>query len=914
MNPGTKLGPYEILSALGAGGMGEVYKAHDTTLGRDVAIKVLPDVFANDPERLARFEREAKTLASLNHPHIAQIYGVEESNGVRALVMELVEGPTLADRIAAGPIPLSETLPIAKQIAEALEAAHERGIIHRDLKPANIKVRDDGTVKVLDFGLAKALVGEAAGTGPGAAALANSPTVTSPAMMTGVGVMLGTAAYMAPEQAKGRAADKRSDIWAFGCVLYEMLAGTRAFEGEDVADTLATVLKSDPHWGALPADMPPSIRRLLQRCLAKDRNARIPDIALARFAIEDVISGAPDEAVATPLAMPRRRIIAAASVALVAGLVIAATATWAVTRPLPQPPPQLMRFTVAPAGTLPLLISSPWRDLAVSPDGTHLVYGTGTPPADVGLWVRAIDQLDAVQLRGLTAPLSPFISPDSQWIGFDSFSVNIHTLMRVSMTGGPPIPICRLPGALRGASWGPNDTIVFATTDPMTGLLSVPAGGGEPKVLTTPDGKQGEVGHVLPSVLPSGQAVLFTITTTGGLDTAQVAVLDLKTGHWKTLIRGSAAEYVETGHLIYAAAGTLRAVRFDPVRLEVLSDPVPVVEQVMTKATGAAEFSVSRHGALVYVPGSVVPALGAPQRSLVWVDRQGHEQPLGLAPRVYSHAWLSPDGMQLALDIRDQASGIYTWDLLHHGPPRRLTFDPGINRGGIWSPDGHRIAFSAQRNGSENIYWQAADGTGTPQPLTDGPKQQLPTSFTPDGTRLLFIESAAASSSYDLRVTNVTGDRHADLLLPGAINGEISPDRKWLAYESDEPNKPAEVYVRPFSNINGGRWQVSTGGGTSPAWARSGRELFYYVAPGKIMAVSVQTGTTFTFGTPHVIVDGRYLNPSPSRTYDVSLDDKKFLMIKNATPASPSSSAAPSSQLVVVLNWFEELKARVPTK
>jgi serine/threonine-protein kinase len=576
-----------------------------------------------------------------------------------------------------------------------------------------------------------------------------------------------------------------------------------------------------------------------------------------------------------------------------------------------------VRFTVAPAGTLPLVINSPYRDVALSPDGTHFVYGAGTSPTDLELWVRAVDQLDAVKLPGLTAPMSPFISPDGRWIGFFSGAVGVRVgnLMKVSMTGGPPISLCRVQ-ELRGASWGPNDRIVFATTDPSTGLLSVPAGGGEPKVLTTPDSEHGEVDHLFPSVLPGGQAVLFTITTTGGLDTAQVAVLDLKSGQRKILVHGgSSAEYVETGHLLYAAAGKLRAVRFDPVRLEVLSDPVPVVEQVMTKATGAAEFSVSRHGALVYVPGNVTTRT-APQRSLVWVDRQGHEEPLGVPPRAYTHAWLSPDGTKLALDIRDQENDIWVWDLTRHGPLTRRTFDPGLNRGGIWSPDGRRIAFSAERNGSENLYWQAADGTGTPERLTDRPKRQIPTSFTPDGTRLLFNEGTPPR--YDLGIVNLTGDRHADLLLHGQseINGEISPDGKWLAYESDE-SKQAEVYVRPFPNIDGGRWQVSAGGGTSPVWARIGRELFYYVGPpsgpGRIMAVSVQPGTTLAFGTPHVVVDGQYLGPRPGRAYDVSPDGKRFLLIKDATPTT-SSSSPPPSQLVVALNWLEDLKQRVPTR
>jgi hypothetical protein len=441
-----------------------------------------------------------------------------------------------------------------------------------------------------------------------------------------------------------------------------MLAGQRAFEGDDVSDTLAAILRGEPNWTALPVATPAPIRKLLRRSLEKARRRRLADIADARLEIDEGLTApsAAEGAAAQPAAAPRRRIIAAAGVALVAGL-IAATATWAVMRPLPQPASQPVRFTIAPAGTLPLLTNSPFRDLAMSPDGAHLVYVTGASPAETELWVRAVDHLDAVQLRGLPVPTSPFISPEGNWIGFFSRpgrnSGSVGNLMKVSMTGGPPISLCRVQGLPEGASWGQNDTIVFATSD-SSGLLSVPAGGGEPKVLTTLDSKRGEVNHLFPSVLPGGQAVLFTIITNrdnGDLDNAQVAVLDLKTGQRKILVRGgSSAEYVETGHLLYAAGGTLRAVRFDPVRLEVLSDPVPVVEQVMTKARGAAEFSVSRQGALVYVPGG---APGAPaQTSLVWVDRQGHEEPLGAPPRAYVYPQLSPDDTKLALDIRDQES------------------------------------------------------------------------------------------------------------------------------------------------------------------------------------------------------------------------------------------------------------------
>ena len=616
----TRLGPYQIVAPLGAGGMGEVYRAHDTKLNRDVAIKVLLPSVANDADRLARFSREAQVLASLNHPNIAHIYGLDKQEGrdgqegTAFIVMELVDGEELAQRIARGAIPIDEALAIAKQIAEALEAAHEQGIVHRDLKPANVKVRADGAVKVLDFGLAKAMDP----AGASSANAMNSPTLSMHA--TQAGIILGTAAYMSPEQARGRAVDKRTDIWAFGVVLFEMLAGTRAFGGEDISLTLAFVMTKEPEWVALPPATPPALRGLLRRCLDKEPKRRLQSIGEARVQIEDLISGASANGVtgvgtaATPESrlphpVPRWRHTLLWAITAAAFAATAVLMLWAPWRPAPGPKP--VRFTVAPAGALPLPIFGPFRDFALSPDGEHLVYTTRIGNQNGELWVRAVDQLDAVQMRGLTTPQAPFISADSKWIGF----FTAGEIRKVSMSGGPAISVCRFANggtgsdASRGASWGPNDTIVFATTALSTGLLSVSAAGGEPTVLTKPDQKQGELDHVFPSFLLGSQVVLFTITNASGPDSSQVAVLDLKSGQRKILIRGGgAAEYVGSargGYLAYAASGALRAVRFDPVRLDVLSDPVPVLDQVRTKSTGAAEFSVSRQGALVYLPGGV---------------------------------------------------------------------------------------------------------------------------------------------------------------------------------------------------------------------------------------------------------------------------------------------------------------------
>ena len=938
---GTRFGSYEVTAQIGAGGMGEVYRATDTKLKRQVAIKILPPSLADDHDRLARFQREAEVLASLNHPNIAAIYGLEEGpaeagHHIRALVMELVEGEDLSQKLeglrAKGSgLPIDEVLPIAKQIADALEAAHEQGIIHRDLKPANIKVRSDGTVKVLDFGLAKAI--EGAGR---AGAETHAQATTIPAM-TQAGMILGTAAYMAPEQAKGRPADKRADIWAFGVVVFEMLAGQRPFTGETISDTLASVLKTDPTWRALPPVVPPSLRRLLRWCLDKDPKRRLQAIGDARVQIEDLLSGAPEEmptargAPSPPVAATRRRIIAAASVTL---LVIAtALTTWALMR-TPLAMRQPIRFAIVPPAAQPLAISGSHRDLALSPDGTHLVYVSGGGQ----LMVRAIEQLDAVPLGGITGASSPFFSPDGRWIGF--FMGNDSELKKVSVAGGPPLLLCQYQGSPRGASWGPDDTIVFATDDLSSGLLRVSAAGGKPTALTTPDAAHGELDHVFPSVLPGGRAVLFTITAPGAIDTAQVAVLDLTTGQRTTLVRGgSQAEYVDLstpstrsgqtgsgqGHyLVYALAGTLRAVRFDLVTRTVGSDPVPVVEQVMTHRTGAAEFSVSRQGALVYVPGGATGAT----RSLVWVTRQGKETPIMAPPRAYRYPRLSPDGTRVALDIFDQDNDIWIWDLARQ-TLTRLTDSPAFDGDPVWTPDGRRIIFASGRAGSYNLFWQAADNTGSVERLTTSPNTQFPAAISPDGTRLIVWEVVPKTTGGDLRVLRLeasaarpgaipatplaAGPRRTEPLLQTTFtkqNGEISPDGRWLAYQSNESG-PFQISVRPFPNVDGGHWQISPSGGTRPVWARNGKELFYLDGTNALTAVSVRTAPTFSADTPTKLFDGRYVTGLTGRAYDVSPDGQRFLMIKdNAEGDQPSMPAS----LVVVLNWLEELKTRVPAK
>ncbi|HEX6464369.1 MAG TPA: serine/threonine-protein kinase, partial [Vicinamibacterales bacterium] len=630
LTAGARLGSHEILAAIGAGGMGEVYRARDTKLGRDVALKILPEAFAYDADRLARFQREAKTLASLNHPHIAGIYGLEESAGVFALVMELVEGEDLSERIARGAIPIDEALAIAKQIAEALEAAHDQGIIHRDLKPANIKVRDDATVKVLDFGLAKAF-------DPGGSSSAdamNSPTLSIHA--TQVGIILGTAAYMAPEQARGRSVDRRADVWAFGCVLYEMLTGRRPFDGDDVSITLAAALKTDPDWQALPPATPPAVRRLLTRCLRKDPKDRLQAIGDARIEIGELLGGVMEPVATTPIADAPwwRRVVIPGAAALAMSLATAAIVWFAVQSTIPRP--RVSRFVIAPASGAALSSNVTSRDVAMTPDGSRLLYvgASGTT-----LFVRPLDQLEATPVVRGGSLRDPFVSPDGQWVGFFD---GLQTLKKVAITGGPAMLVTnKLSGPEIGATWMADDTIIFA--DGTFGLKRVSADGGTPAVLTRTDPTRGEARHAWPERLPGGQAVLCTVTaTTGGRDAASIAILDLRSGRLTTLLRGGThAQYSPSGHLVYSAAGTLRAVAFDVSRLTVAGASTLVVPQARTTVAGGVDAGLAADGTLVYVAGGLMNSLA---RTLVWVDRQGRETPIGAPPRAYFFPRVSPDG------------------------------------------------------------------------------------------------------------------------------------------------------------------------------------------------------------------------------------------------------------------------------
>jgi serine/threonine-protein kinase len=893
---GTQLGAHEITELLGRGGFGEVYRARDTKLKREVAIKILPDEFSRDPERVARFQREAEVLASLNHPNIAGIYDLAEATGSRFLVLELVEGETLAERIERGPVPVDEALRIGISICEALEAAHEKDIVHRDLKPANVKITPEGAVKVLDFGLAKVMESASAST-----LFSNSPTLSLAA--TNAGVILGTAAYMAPEQARGRKADERSDIFSFGCVLYEMLTGKQAYQGEEVSDVLASILKSEPDFNLLPANLNPRLHELLCRCLEKNPKRRWQAAGDLRYELASVTAEpyrktlVPPQAV-TEAVRSRRRYAQLITVAVVfvAAILLSVWMTSIVIRPSAPPVVRLTATPLSPQRLASFVLTGS-NDIAISPDGNHIVYTMGDSNTTQQIYVRAMDQLDAKTLPGIPSARDPFISPDSKWIGFWDGA----NLSKVAVNGGPAVTISKIEGNSRGATWGSDGRIIFATDNQSSGLLRVSAAGGMPEILTKPDAKKEEGDHVFPEILPGGRAVLFTITTRGKpAATNQIAVLDLATNTYKVLIQGgSNARYAASGHIVYGVEGTLRAVAFDASRLEVRGDPVPVVEHVVTKVTGVVDFSMSRDGSLVYIAGD---SQNSGNNTLVWVDRQGHEEPLDVPPRAYGYVRISPDGTRAALDIRDQENDIWIWDFMRR-TLTRLTFDPGLNRGIAWTPDGRRLAFAAQREGTENIYWQAADGTGVTERLTQDSQADFPLSFSPDGKHLVF--NTGNSPPRQIAIVNLDGDHRVEPLIHTLFDEQsaaFSPDGRWIAYDSNESGR-SEVYVRPFPDINSGRWQISVGGGTRPVWARNGHELFYYNPP-KLMAAPIQPGSTFVAGNPQMLFEGPYFAALNGFVYDVSPDGRRFLMIK---PVQPTGGSA-ASQLVVVLNWLEELK------
>ena len=785
---GSRLGHYEVTALIGEGGMGQVYQATDTNLDRQVALKILPEAFATDPDRLARFQREAQVLASLNHPNIAAIHGLEDSEGTKALVLELVEGPTLADRIAQAPIPVDEALPIAKQIVEALEAAHESGVIHRDLKPANIKVQDDGTVKVLDFGLAKALAAESS-----AADLSEAPTVTATVGGTREGVILGTAAYMSPEQARGKPLDKRTDIWSFGCVLFEMLSGRAVFAQPTLSETLAKVLETTPDLTALSALTPPLVRRLITRCLEKNPSERLQHIGDARIDIRDALAEPALEIAGTTAGSGApstgSKLARVASIGFV--VFLAALAGWfAATRSNTNTSPQVIRLDVTPAAPLP---ANPLRRfIAVSPDGAHIAYLT-----TASLVIRSLERSDTISV-GSGVGHSPFFSPDSQSVAF--FTGVSPSLERVPVGGGTPTVITSFPVRPLGGSWGDDDTIVFANN---VGLFRVSAEGGEPELLVRPDPGQGELFYAWSEILPGGGAALFTVVRDAPAAGFDIAAVDLETLEYRTLLRGgSGARYATTGHLVYADGERLQAVPFDLDEMNVAGDPVTVVAgPVRLARDGGAEFGLSTTGTLVYVPA---PSLG--QRSLVWVDRDGREEAVGAPLLPYVYPRISPDGTRVAVDLRDSVDNrdIYIWDFVRQNMTR-LTDHPTEDLFAVWSRDSQRVFFSSNQNDVFNVFFRAADGAAPAALFLESPRVQMVNSLTPDGTRLMIAEQAQPGN-FDIVGLAVGDSQEIEQLLTteySETSGEVSPDGNWLAYQSDDTGQ-REVWVRPFPEATGG--------------------------------------------------------------------------------------------------------------
>ncbi len=901
---GTKLGSYEVVAQIGAGGMGEVYQAHDTKLGRDVAVKVLPEAFAHDPERLSRFQREAKILASLNHPNIATIFGLEHYDSVQYLVMELVSGETLADRVKQdGPVPVEEALAIAKQIAEALEAAHEKGIIHRDLKPANVKLTPEGKVKVLDFGLAKAFAGDATQEEIG-----NSPTLSMAATMQGV--ILGTAAYMSPEQAKGKAVDKRTDIWAFGAVLYELLTGKPAFHGEDVGDILASVVKTEPAFDSLPANISPSIRVLLQRCLRKDRRQRTPDAAILRIEIEDALTAPKDVGAtqAAPAAIAwRERVAWPVAAGILALIVITLAIALMMRAPKPEQPMRLSAEIGADAS----LYTLDGPSAVLSPDGTRLALlaaGTGQTRR---IYVRSLDQLQATVLSDTERALDPFFSPDGKWIGFFADG----KLKKILAQGGAAVTLCDAPSD-RGGSWGEDGTIVF-TAGNRTPLSKVSSAGGSPEPLITLYTQAGETTQRWPQVLPGSKAVLFTSNASRtNYEDAEIDVYSMASGQRKTVQRGGYhARYLPSGHIVYMHEGTLFAVPFDLKRLEVTGQPAPILEGVVTNpAVGVAQFSFSETGNLAYIAGGS----GGENVSISWMDREGKFTPLRDTPGNYYNPAFSPDGKRLALEISDGKRNdiwVYEWE---RDTLARLTFAGETNSYPVWTRDGQRITYSSQEKGGPlNLWWIRADGAGNPQRLTESKNVEYPRSWRPDGKVLAFTQ-LNPSTNFDILTLLMEGDEKTGWK-PGEptpflntgfleVQPAFSPDGRWLAYSSNE-SEDYEVYVRPFPGP-GGKWQISTGGGQYPKWSRNGKELFYRTTESKLMVASyTASGDSFSADKPQLWSPGQFTDRGLGfYNFDLHPDGKRFAVLK----APGTERDAAMNKVNIVLNWFEEVKQKVP--
>jgi len=920
---GTRLGPYEVLAKLGEGGMGEVYRATDTNLGRQVAIKVLPEAVADDPERLARFDREARTLAALNHPNIAQIYGLERADGVTALVMELVEGPTLEEAIRAkfelrsSNVEVTEwALPIAKQIADALEAAHEQGIIHRDLKPANIKVRDDGTVKVLDFGLAKAMEPASASAAPD---LSQSPTITTPAM-TELGMILGTAAYMSPEQAKGRPADRRSDVWAFGAVLFEMLTGRRAFAGEDVSDTLASVLAREPDWSLLPPTVPPVLKTYLRRCLQKDRRQRIGDIHDVRLALDgafdvrvpEVPAAGPDSGRLPPWL--RYAMVAGVAAVLAVGLTLIGGS-----EPVSDGGPvsrDVARFDLlSPPDVGPRGAGAGRHLMALSPDGTRLVYWAGSNQ----LYLRPMDRLgEGTPIRGTDGAREPFFSPDGRQVGFYRGGI----LMRVAISGGAPVAIGEADNPW-GATWDSDGMIRYGQGP--AGIWQVSAENGGPEQVLAVE--EGESAHG-PQLLPGGDWMLFTLLPAGAAswDEAQVVAQSLTSDERVVVAIGRDGRYLLTGHVVFGLAGDLLAVPFDLGGMRTTGNPVVVVPGIMDSdlRTGAMHFSVSATGSLAYVTGS-----SGERRMLVWRNVRGDSEPLNAAALPYSNPAVEPGGQRIALQVGADvglSNPISETDIQVYDPalgtPTPLT-PGGHGHFPLWAADGRRIVFfSSEDDGG--LFLTPADGSNVTQRLTTSASTQVPLSWSRDGRTLLLEQRVPDAASLggerrDVYTLRLDDDELPQQLLESASQATVSPNGEWIAYTAFSGGQ-RNVWVDAFPDVGTNRVLVSPAGGYSPLWAPDGRTLYFVSPEAQAMAVPVADGPVFRVaGTPRVMFDlPPYYLPggaTQTRQWAISTSESgdRFLVI---TPGADSGVAGEGTEarIVLVQNWFEELKQLVPAE
>jgi len=903
LSVGDKIGHYEVLSLLGQGGMGEVYRARDTMLKRDVALKVLPTAFLRDSERMARFEREAQVLASLDHPNIGHIHGIVDLEDSRGLVLALIEGPTLADRIEAGPIPPDEAVAIAKQIIEALEYAHDRGVVHRDLKPANVKITSEGSVKVLDFGLAKVLEDE-----PPSSSLANSPTLTMG--HTRAGMILGTAAYMSPEQALGRPVDRRSDIFSFGAVLYEMLTGKPAFSGATTPDVLEAVLKNDPDWSALRTGTPAYLRRLLERTLAKDRKQRLQAIGEARIALE---SRSAEEPPAVPITSESWLWRVWPTLAAVLALALIATTVYFITRPAPVS--FASRFTVdAPPGAA---FANTYASSALSPDGHYLVFGAAQGSNVPTLWLRPLDSLTARPLPGTEGANLPFWSPDSKSIAF----IADGKLKRLDLAGGAPLVLCDVPPqntAAVGGTWHRDGFILMGGN---AGLWRVPANGGTPTPVTKTDTALQETGHGYPEFLPDGKHFLYFVQSgDSNLQGTYAASLDRPL--IPALIARSSVKSIYTppvaghgGYLLSLRDGTLFAQSFDTANLRVSGDPTPIAEDVPANGIQRAAYWTSDAGILMHRSGQT-----ADKYKLQWMSRDGKRLEQAAAEDYFGAFRLSPDGRKLALEkVQANSSDVNIWILdLTRSVATRLTFANPYNRSPVWSPDGGRIAYTSARTGPDQIFWKDAAGAGQEEQLTNGPASKTISDWSHDGKYLIYSEPAPKTSidiwalplgTGPLATGRPGGGKPLAIVQTSVIedSGQLSPDGKWLAYRSYESNRP-EVYIRAFPgdpSRAGGKWQVSTGTGALPRWRGDGKELFY-ADGGKLMSATVDAnGSGVQIGARRELFSFPTALAAIARPgYDVTADGQRFLVLD----AVGGAQAAATAPLTVVVNWQAALK------